>query len=317
MRRVIVLCVALGCASPSRGPHATKDTVSAPADKDTPASTPEAVVPDPDTGNICTPLDKFCHGQDLLLCQGDGIAVAVVQTCPPDRACEAQLGCVPRTGSAEVSSDLGGSTCTGSDVATVKAMLDDGSPDVTAIAPCQAGPATLQGVSTGVTHTITVEGFGAGSGEPSYRGVSEEFTVEAGETTIVPRVELLAVGCPYKNSVTNPTGKLHGEPCTNEAECKYGICMHSDAYAAEPSIKFCTKQCQCGVSSKCGDDKGSGGEVYTCQKLTASKHPTEKLLAFCTLACMSISDCPAPYDECSAIPNAAPSKVCRMKSASY
>lgn len=72
--------------------------------------------------------------------------------------------------------------------------------------------------------------------------------------------------CPYPaQTITAPTGKLHGEACTTSAECKYGICSKTTLQAAGSGAGVCVKQCNCGVGSQCTDDNdASRSAEFTC-----------------------------------------------------
>ena len=125
--------------------------------------------------------------------------------------------------------------------------------------------------------------------------------------------EGLSGDCTITNTITNLSGKLHGEPCTTNEECMYGLCHHSDAIASDPNIKFCTKRCDCGPNSTCTDEDGPN-EHFVCQKYSLTFNPTEKFLSICSLFCKVLSDCPAPYDDCDFVTG--PNKVCKMKATS-
>lgn len=72
--------------------------------------------------------------------------------------------------------------------------------------------------------------------------------------------------CPYPAQIiTTSSGKLHGEPCANNAECKYGICSKSTLQAAGSGAGVCVKQCNCGVGSQCSDDNSASRSAeFTC-----------------------------------------------------
>lgn len=70
--------------------------------------------------------------------------------------------------------------------------------------------------------------------------------------------------CPYPDQyVKVPTGKLHGEPCSADADCKWGICSKTSLQAGGTGAGICTKQCNCGLGSQCSDDNTSSAQ-FTC-----------------------------------------------------
>lgn len=100
-------------------------------------------------------------------------------------------------------------------------------------------------------------------------------------------------------TVTNASGLLHGSPCTQDSECKYGKCLQSPV----ASFKFCSKNCSCGANSACSDDPANNGTTYACaRKRTGSSSNAEQ----CLLRCSTVADCQkvdSRYTKCDFIPD--------------
>ncbi len=99
--------------------------------------------------------------------------------------------------------------------------------------------------------------------------------------------------CQYSTPViTKADGKLHGEACTSNAECKYGTCSKSAMQVGgHGTTGVCTKQCSCGgTSSVCANDNvvdtdGTAIREFKCIKAYTGPG------AECALYCTSAADC--------------------------
>lgn len=95
--------------------------------------------------------------------------------------------------------------------------------------------------------------------------------------------------CQYTTPVVKKSdGKLHGEPCDSDAECKYGTCTKAAMQLGGAGTKgVCTKQCSCGgATSVCGADDVTG-KVFKCIKAPTGAGSE------CALSCASAADCMA------------------------
>jgi hypothetical protein len=102
--------------------------------------------------------------------------------------------------------------------------------------------------------------------------------------------------CPYTTPVVSqPSGGLHGEPCTKDSECKYGTCVFEALQLGK--IKgaqgVCTKQCACGgpTSACSSDDDAQTGRAFTC--IAAGSGAGKE----CAMKCASAADCLAINSE--------------------
>lgn len=93
--------------------------------------------------------------------------------------------------------------------------------------------------------------------------------------------------CTKSASVATTTGKLHGEECTANADCKYGNCSGTALMlAGETTFKVCTKEASCGTGTQCSDDNDTAkGLEFTSIKASAGAG-TE-----CAMTCISAADC--------------------------
>ena len=109
--------------------------------------------------------------------------------------------------------------------------------------------------------------------------------------------------CMFSESVQNPGGKLHSEPCENDSECLYGLCHSSPTVA---NFKFCTKNPYCPGAS-CSEDDGDG-KTSKSQIFNNSSHPDEIVKSICTQTCTTVGECPSGYTGCAVVTGVA--KVC-------
>jgi len=103
--------------------------------------------------------------------------------------------------------------------------------------------------------------------------------------------------CTCSALVQNPGGKLHSEPCTSDAECKYGLCHSSPEIAG---FKFCTKNPYCGPTTECSSDN-SNGKTYFAQLYNNNSHPNETAKEICVQECKFATDCPSDYTACETV----------------
>lgn len=102
--------------------------------------------------------------------------------------------------------------------------------------------------------------------------------------------------CQYSTPVvSNASGKLHGEPCTSNAECKYGTCTKSALQLGGVAVTkgICTKQCSCGGSTSiCSNENvtdASGIAVVEFKCIKADGGAGSECARYCT----SAADCKA------------------------
>ncbi|MSP90999.1 MAG: hypothetical protein EXR79_04220 [Myxococcales bacterium] len=93
--------------------------------------------------------------------------------------------------------------------------------------------------------------------------------------------------CTKSASIATTTGKLHGEECTANADCKYGNCSGTALMlAGATTFKVCTKEASCGTGTQCSDDNDTAkGLEFTSIKAAAGAG-TE-----CAMTCLSAADC--------------------------
>jgi len=103
--------------------------------------------------------------------------------------------------------------------------------------------------------------------------------------------------CVFSESIQNPGGKLHSEPCESDDECLYGLCHLSPAVA---TFKFCTKNPYCGPGTECGSDDVEG-LTYKAQLFNKNSYPNETAMEICTQTCSSVEDCPAGFTGCATV----------------
>ena|GEM_PF-2142226 len=103
--------------------------------------------------------------------------------------------------------------------------------------------------------------------------------------------------CLLSQSIQNPGGKLHSQPCENAAECLYGLCHSSPTVA---TFKFCTKNPYCGPGTECSSDD-TEGLTYKAQLFNKNSYPNETAMEICTQTCTSVDDCPPGYTGCATV----------------
>ena len=109
--------------------------------------------------------------------------------------------------------------------------------------------------------------------------------------------------CTFSESVQNPGGKLHSEPCQSDSECLYGLCHSSPTVA---NFKFCTKNPYCPGASCSVDD--IDGKTFKSQIFNNSSHPNEIVKSICTQTCTTVGECPTGYTGCAVVTGVV--KVC-------
>ncbi len=123
--------------------------------------------------------------------------------------------------------------------------------------------------------------------------------------------------CPYPaNTVTNASGLLHGIACTDNSQCKYGVCTKTAMQQGKSSTTgVCTKQCSCGINSQCSDDNDANkGLEFTC--IFASSGPGRE----CGVVCKNDTDCkninsnqPFCIDSIKGVLSSGARKICASK----
>ncbi len=103
--------------------------------------------------------------------------------------------------------------------------------------------------------------------------------------------------------VVNPEGKLHGQPCTLDSECRFARCISAPSVTGG-AFKICSKDCGSGTGGECNRE----GADYTCMRFSA--YSGDDLSAFCAVSCASAGDCPTGYTACSVPPSGTALKVC-------
>lgn len=98
--------------------------------------------------------------------------------------------------------------------------------------------------------------------------------------------------CAYSNSIVNPNGSLHGEPCEKNEDCKYGICK---AIPSTGEYKVCTKICNCGENSTCSeDDDATTGRTYFCYRPSVEKYGK---VYYCIPSCKTSDFCKSNFAD--------------------
>lgn len=95
------------------------------------------------------------------------------------------------------------------------------------------------------------------------------------------------MNCAKSLTISNVAGLLHGAQCTNDADCKYGMCK-KPAYqtGADKSFGVCTKDCSCGAGSTCSLDDNSTQKIgFSCIGA-----PTGGGYE-CAIQCAGVEDC--------------------------
>ena len=109
------------------------------------------------------------------------------------------------------------------------------------------------------------------------------------------------------------TGLLHGEACTSNNECEYGICYNSPNITSS-EFRICTKDCTKSEHDAACNIDNTDTVTYTCIKW-GTYHPEEKLTGFCVPTCNTVDECKAidsHYNACE-MPGTGVYKVCRCK----
>ena len=111
----------------------------------------------------------------------------------------------------------------------------------------------------------------------------------------------------------NETGLSHGQACTEDKQCKYGICY------ASPNItgglfKFCTKDCTKPTHDAVCEIDDTDKTEYTCIRW-GTWHPEETISGYCVPICHNVQECKAIDDRYNAcqMPGVGVYKVCMYK----
>ncbi len=102
--------------------------------------------------------------------------------------------------------------------------------------------------------------------------------------------------CPPAIAV--PGGKLHGQACSQDADCLYGMCMFGLPIAGyDKSVGVCSKNCgMSGGQAACSQD-GDGGYACVYEKSqgsgNAKRDPIQAAFKMCGRTCKTDSDCMA------------------------
>ena len=99
--------------------------------------------------------------------------------------------------------------------------------------------------------------------------------------------------------VTNAAGLLHGYPCTQGADCKYGAC-DMQSITTGGAFGVCTKyECLCGAAAECRLDQVAGSTPnFMCISPTGG-------VPRCVRECTSVAQCTAidaRYNACTNTP---------------
>jgi hypothetical protein len=95
-----------------------------------------------------------------------------------------------QAGAIDVSWTVGGTTCTASGVSMVQVSILSSNKVVdTTTAACQLGEATITNLPAG-RYTVQVDGYGTDLSYPLYFGMAPNVEVKAGQTTVIPEIEM-------------------------------------------------------------------------------------------------------------------------------
>lgn len=129
-------------------------------------------------------------------------------------------------------------------------------------------------------------GCGSSSGNPTDPGTSRPDVrdVPAGTdeaTDLEPEI--------YE--VPNPSGKGHGEPCQQDAECQFLRCIAAPTVTGG-QFRICSKDCASGPFAACTLE----GADYLC--LRTSPSAGNEIVSFCGRLCDDPDQCPPEYGDC-------------------
>ena len=194
---------------------------------------------DTDPEQACAPVEKFCKGQDVFICQADGINFEFVKTCEEDKECkygECVVPCTP---------DCDGKTCG-----------DDGCG--TSCGECIAPETCMTGICG--EPSAACEGKECG---PDGEGGSCGDCVAGKKCSGAGKCEALGPpSCNGQCGTFGPDLNEDGEPdCSCFDACKAAGDCCSDFCQMCPDLPGCCEP-SCG-GNECGND-GCGGECGTC-----------------------------------------------------
>ena len=97
--------------------------------------------------------------------------------------------------------------------------------------------------------------------------------------------------CTQTATVSNVSGKLHGQACTQNSECKYGVCSQTAmVLVGVGSIGICTKECNCGANSSCDLDNVLDANKNIVSGFDCARQGSQ---AQCAYQCTSDDQCKA------------------------
>ncbi|MBP7126021.1 hypothetical protein KBD49_06625 [Myxococcota bacterium] len=108
---------------------------------------------------------------------------------------------------------------------------------------------------------------------------------------------------PEAYTVPNPSGKGHGEPCQQDAECQFLRCIEAPTVTGG-LFRICSKDCASGPFAPCSLE----GTGYLC--LRTSPSAGNDLVSFCGLLCEDADQCPPEYGDCRVVVGA--QKTCAV-----
>ena len=131
--------------------------------------------------------------------------------------------------------------------------------------------------------------------------------------------------CPPETA--NPALGKHGQACTQNSDCMYGVCAFGAPLAGyDAAIGFCTKNCSCtGPAAVCSTDDGGMDDTFKCvmEKTIQSGNPkrdaAKPVSKMCARVCQKDVDCAAwnpALPDCLQVSNlyvSVPAGVCGKK----
>lgn len=205
---------------------------------------------------------------------------------------------------------------------------------------CAAGAVVKYDNVTGKPYCTSATDVGlADLGAPSDTASSEDSAAPVdGATKPDAAVDIQTVGdvgadvaksdpfqCPPEPA--NPALGRHGQTCTQNSDCMYGVCAFGAPLAGyDAAIGFCTKNCGCtGTAAVCSTDDSGMDETYKCvmEKTIQSGNPkrdaSKPVSKMCARVCQKDADCAAwnpALPDCLQVSNryvSVPAGVCGKK----
>lgn len=103
--------------------------------------------------------------------------------------------------------------------------------------------------------------------------------------------------------VPNPSGKGHGEPCQQDAECQFLRCIAAPTVTGG-QFRICSKDCASGPFAACTLE----GPDFLC--LRTSPSAGNDIVSFCGQLCSDAGQCPPEYGDCRVVVGA--QKTCAV-----